>query len=155
MATEKKYLFFKGMYDEESARQLLLADRAKLYLSLMTFYSAFVLFAAEKLRPDTVTLKVIFVATVGSTLSAFLLSLWSIRVSVYEGVVNPQEIVAAFGTSPPDDEDFFAHRIVDFAVACQRNSAVNDRKARQLTYAGFLLLAGIFLHACYFFAKIN
>jgi hypothetical protein len=83
MATEKQHLFFKGMYDEESARQLLLADHAKVYLSLMTFYSAFVLFAAEKLRPDTVCLKVIFVATVGSTLSAFLLSLSGLSMFPY------------------------------------------------------------------------
>jgi hypothetical protein len=154
MATEKQYLFFKGLYDEESARQTSLADRAKVYLSLMTFYSAFVLFAAEKLKPDTAVLKILFVATVASTLLAFLLSLWSIRISEYEALNDPQEIIAGFGTSPPEDEDFFDDRIVDFAVAYQRNSDVNDRKATQLTWAGFLLLAGIFLHACYFFAKL-
>jgi hypothetical protein len=155
MATEKQYLFFKGLYDEENARQTSLADRAKVYLSLVTFYSAFVLFAAEKLKPDTTALKIIFVGTVGSTLAAFLLSLWSIRVSEYEALNDPQEIITGFGTSPPEDEDFFDDRIVDFAVAYQRNSIVNDRKAVKLSWAGFLLLAGIFLHACYFFVKIN
>jgi hypothetical protein len=154
MATEKQYLYFKGLYDEESARQASLADRAKVYLSLMTFYSAFVLFAAEKLKPDTLVLKVLFVATVASTLSAFLLSLWSIRIAEYEALNDPQEIILGFGTSAPRDEDFFDDRMVDFAVAYQRNSNVNDKKAAQLTWAGFLLLVGIFLHACYFFAKL-
>ena len=51
MATEKQYAFFKALYDEEVARQASLADRAKTYLSLITFYSAFILFAVEKLRP--------------------------------------------------------------------------------------------------------
>jgi hypothetical protein len=155
MATEKQYLFFKGLYDEENARQASLADRAKIYLSLITFYSAFVLFVAEKMKPDTPVLKGVFIGTVGSMLVAFLLSLWSIRVSEYEIPDDPQDIIAGFGAAPPEDEDFFDDRIVDFAVACQRNVAVNDEKAGQLTGAGYLLLAGIFLHACYFFAKIN
>jgi hypothetical protein len=37
MATEKQYLFFKSVYDEETARQASLQDRPKYYLSIITF----------------------------------------------------------------------------------------------------------------------
>ena len=155
MASEKQYLFFKGMYDEESARQALLADRAKTYLSLITFYSAFMLFVAEKLPPKTALQHTTLALTIASILGGFLCSLWSIRVSRYESINDPKQILIGFGTSPPDDERFFASRIVDFTAAYTRNVLVNDRKASMLTWAGYLLLAGMFLHACYFFLRIS
>ena len=90
---------------------------AKTYLSLVTLYSAFVFFVAEKLRPDTVVSTLIFFATVAAMALSFLLSLWSAKVSEYEAPSDPQEIIEKFGDSPPTDEDFFDDRIIDFAVA--------------------------------------
>jgi hypothetical protein len=155
MATEKQYAFFKGLYDEEAARQASLADRAKTYLSLITFYSAFILFVVEKLRPQTLCLKSIFAAMIASMLGGFLLALSSIGVSDYEAINDPRDIIAGFGDTPPEDEDFFDDRIIDFTVAYERNSAVNDTKATKLTWAGHLLLLGIFLHASYIFLTIR
>jgi hypothetical protein len=155
VATEQQFAYFKSVYDEENARQALLQERAKNYLSLATFYSAFVLFVVEKLRPETTTPKIVFVATVGSMLAAFLFSLWSVRVSEYEALNDPEEIIHNFGTTPPEDQDFFDDRIVDYAVAYKRNSEVNDRKAFQLTLAGHLILVGIFMHAIYILLKIT
>ena len=66
-------------------------------------------------------------------LGGFLLSLSSIGVSNYEAINDPQDIIAGFGDTPPEDEDFFDDRIIDFTVAYQRNSAVNDTKATKLT----------------------
>jgi hypothetical protein len=155
MSAANQYPFFKGMYDEECARQALLADRAKTYLSLITFYSAFMLFVAEKLKPETALQKTALALTIASILGGFLFSLLSIRVSKYETTNDPAKILHEFGKSPPDDETFFAKRIVDFAAAYEKNVPVNDGKALMLTRAGYLLLAGMVLHACYFFARIS
>lgn len=78
MATQQQFSYFKSIYDEENARQTSLQDRAKYYLSLVTFYSAFILFVAQNLKPDTLTFKLVFVTMIVSMLAAFLLSLWSI-----------------------------------------------------------------------------
>ena len=149
MATEKQYLFFKSVYDEETARQASLQDRAKYYLSIITVYSAFILFVAEKLKPTTFTHKLVFVVAVGSMLAGFLFSLWSMKISAYETPSDPNEIIDGFQTAPPTDDDFFDDRIIDYAVAYERNSAVNDSKADQLTLAGYCMLVGLTAHALY------
>jgi len=153
MATEKQYQYFKSIYDEETAREEWLGQLAKTYLSLITLYSAFVFFVAEKLKPDSTLSKLVFCATVVAMVVSFLFSLWSSKVSEYEALNDPQEIIKKFGDSPPTDEDFFDDRIIDFAVAYQRNSEVNDRKADQLVVAGYAILAGIVLQAVYMLIK--
>lgn len=150
MATEKQYQFFQSLCAEEAEREKLLWDRAKTNLSLTTLYSAFIIFVVEKLRPSTLATEIIFIAAVVFMLSAFLLSLWAVKVSTYEAAAEPRSIFASFREEPPTDEDFFDDRIVDFAVAYERNAKVNNRKARWLTIAGYCLLLGIGLHACYF-----
>jgi hypothetical protein len=82
-------------------------------------------------------------------LGSFLLSLFATKVSNYEAVNEPQDIIEQFGDAPMSDEEFFDLRIADYAVACERNSQVNDKKAFQLVVAAYLLLAGIALQACY------
>jgi hypothetical protein len=154
MATQQQFSYFKSIYDEENARQTSLQDRAKNYLSLITFYSAFILFVVQNLKPDTLTFKLVFVTMIASMLAAFLLSLWSIQVSQYEVPSDPAEIIHHFGKAPQEDSDFFDARLVDYTAAYTHNSKVNDRKAFQLTLAGYLVLAGIFMHAIYILLKI-
>jgi hypothetical protein len=155
MATQAQFSYFKSIYDEENARQTSLQDRAKYYLSLITFYSAFILFVAQNAKPDTLILKVLFVLIIVLMLVAFLLSLLSIRVSKYEVASDPAEIIHDFGEAPQDDSDFFDRRIADFTVAYERNSKVNDGKALMLAFAGYMLLAGILLHAVFILLKVT
>ena len=152
MATEKQYLFFKSLYDEERARQTSLQDRAKTYLTLVTFYSAFVLFVVEKLTPINICTMLVFLAAMASMGIAFLLCILALNVSEYEGLNDPEQILNEEfkNNATPTDDDFFESRIADYAVAYTRNSAVNDSKANLVSYAGYLLLAGIVLHAAYF-----
>jgi hypothetical protein len=153
VATEKQYQHFKSIFDAETARQGDLEDRAKSYLSLITFYSAFIAFVVQNERPDTLTFKTIFLLIVASMGLAFLLSLLSIRVTKYEIPSDPKEIINNYKTSPPSDDDFFDDRIIDYVVASQRNAAINDRKARLLIWAGYCVLVGISLHALYIFLR--
>jgi hypothetical protein len=50
--SEKQYLFFKSLYDEETERTKQLYEHAKNYLSLAAFYSAFIVFAIQHLKPS-------------------------------------------------------------------------------------------------------
>jgi hypothetical protein len=88
-------------------------------------------------------------------LVAFLLSLLSIRVSKYEVASDPEQIIHHFGKTEQADGDFFNERIADYTIAYEHNSKVNDSKAHQLAFAGYLLLAGILLHAVYILLKVT
>jgi hypothetical protein len=155
MASEKQYLFFKSLYDEETERTKQLRDHAKNYLSLATFYSAFVAFAIQQKASVLCVQKVVFFATVLCMLSAFLLALWASGIASFEVANDPEAIVDQFGDEPMSDEEFFDNRIADFVVACERNSLVNDRKALELAIAGYALIGGIFLHACFIILSIT
>jgi hypothetical protein len=155
MATLKQYEFFKSLYDEESDRTKQLRDLGKTYLSLATFYSAFVAFVFDKLKPETIVAKGIFMATIICMMAAFLLSIWGAMVSNFEALSDPNEVIEQFTEDVPmADEEFFDHRIADYTVAYERNSAVNDAKALHLTIAGFAVVLGIFLHACYLVLRV-
>lgn len=154
MATEKQYLFFKSIYDEENERWKQIRDHARNYLSLTTLYSAFILFVIDKLRPESCLSKIVFLGAILSTLAAFLMSLWAAKVSEFEGLSDPSEIVEQFEDSPMSDEAFFDQRIADYVVASERNAKVNDDKATKVEVAGYLLLLGILLQACYFILKV-
>ena len=156
MATEKQYAFFQSLYSEESQRAGVLGDHAKNNLSLATFYSAFILFVVEKPGPAITSYgKWTFIAAVVCMLGAFLLSLWATQISIYEAIAEPADVIASYEDNPPTDDDFFDDRIADYAVAYEKNSLVNDRKANELLVARYFLLAGITLHATYFIIRFS
>jgi hypothetical protein len=155
VATEKQYAFFKSLYDEESERAKILAEHAKNNLGLATLYSAFILFVIEKQTADIAWLgKLLFCSAILCMLGAFLLSLMATQIAEYQIPNEPTDIIQTLGADPPTDEEFFDARMVDYALACETNSPINDRKADMLRYARYLLLGGITLHACYFVARI-
>lgn len=149
MATAAQYQFFRSLYDEENYRTSILNDHAKNNISLTTLYSGFILFLTNSLSPETNMAKVVFVLGIAALASSFLLSLWTTNISDYEAVTNPEAVFRTFDDEPPRDEDFFDARIIDYSVAYERNSVVNDRKARSLYKARYFLLFGIALHGGY------
>ena len=154
-ATEKQYEFFKSLYDDENERTKILAEHAKNNLGLATVYSAFIIFVMDKQTDHlTVVGKSLFVGAIIFMLAAFLLSLLATQISAFEAPTVPSDIFESYGDDPPTDEDFFDDRIVDYSVACERNSSVNDGKANLLLFARYLLLAGIAAHAAYFVVRI-
>jgi hypothetical protein len=156
MATEKQFEFFKSLYEEEAERGKELHEHAKVNLGLTTLYSAFVIFVLEQKQFNTASSKAFFIATVLSLLLAFLLTLWSTQIAVYEAVTDLYRVIKAeYKNGSPSDHDFFDNRIVDYTVARGRNIVVNDRKAYGLLVARYFLLLGIALHACFFFLRID
>src|SRR4051812_23979983 len=119
MTTSAQFDFFKFLYEEEDERRKRLLDQAKNHLALATFYSAFILFVVEKLRPDSLPSGLIFLAAAVSMVIAFLLSLLASAISPYEIANRPRNIIEGFGNDPPPDEVFYKSRILDFTVAIE------------------------------------
>jgi len=154
MATEAQYAFFRSLYDEENARGLQLADKAKTNVGLFTLYSAFVLFVTEKFRPQALSQLTVFGLAVLSLLLGLVLALYVLKVAVYEPINDPKRIIAdEYGARAPTDAHFYESRIADFTVAYERNSAVNDRKARALEWSFYFLVGGFAFQAAYFMIK--
>ena len=155
MATEKQYLFYKLLFDEESAREKQLREHAKTYLSLSTLYSAFVIFVADKsLGQIASTIKYVSVSSILFMAIAFSSSLLVTQVAKYEAITDPSDVTEQFGDTQMDDGVFFDNRIAAFTVACERNANVNNKKVVLLQIAGYSLLVGIFLHAGFFVLRI-
>lgn len=150
MSTKEQYDVFKFIFDQETARENTLLDRSKLYISLLTLYSGFVVFVAKDARPTRISEWLIFAAAATLLAAAFLLSLLATYVTNYEGINDPEKVIESELSQSPTDKDFFLHRIVDMAVACNRNSKVNDERAEKLHWAGILMFSGIALHTVYF-----
>lgn len=150
MASKEQFEFFKSVYADEESRYRELIDRGKIILSLATLYTGFLAFTVERNSPASSEMFALFAAAVILLLTSFLLSILALGVYSYEGPADPEDILQNYGASPPSDADFFDARIVDYAVAANRNAAQNDRRAKFIFFSIAVLLAGLTLHAIYF-----
>jgi len=154
MVTKDQYDFYARLFDEEARRTASLIERAKWYLSLTALYSAVILFVAEKLRPANGVELIVLTVSDGAMLLSFLVSLWAVRISGFEGIVLPSDVTAQLEKDGFDEEKFFLSRIADFSVATQRNSDINDKQASELALAGVLMLLGMIAHGVYFYLRL-
>jgi hypothetical protein len=152
---EKVFNYFKWMWDEEELRGRGLKELGKTYLSLVTLYSGFALFAAKDTNPAGPLEAIVFAGAITSLLIAFLLTLVALSVAGYEAPNDPEGVLESLGEEEEVDEDAFHEaRVADFHVAIDRNSVVNDKEANALSNAGYFLLIGITLHAVYFLLTV-
>src|SRR5215813_2029361 len=148
MATKAQYEFFKLLFDEETTRYKDLIDRGKTYISLLTLYGAFLAFSIKDAAPEG-RLLWLFVALIVLFLAAFALAVTALNIQSYEGINEPDDVVSEL---PQRNAAFFDARIVDFSVASERNSKLNDRRATFLRLSGLFLLLGLVSHSVYFAA---
>jgi hypothetical protein len=147
MATEAQYQIFKELYDEESKRYSELDGKAKLYITIITFYLGAIAFKFKdvlEFTSPTSYAKWLYSAIALVLVAALLCTVNAMRVRVFEGICDPVKLIKEFGDTPPTDDDFRDDRIADLAVATNRNFAQNNKIASSLSWAsGFILLAGI------------
>jgi hypothetical protein len=155
MPTKEQFDVFRFLFDQENEREKILIDRSKLYISLVTLYAGLLALAAKDAQPRNVWQWSIFAIAVASLVLAFLMALWAANVTDYEGVNDPEEMIEnEFKDKQPSNQAFLSERIVDLAVASNRNSRVNDGKAKKLFIAGVFMLVGIAVHSLYFLIRI-
>jgi hypothetical protein len=157
MATEIQYRVFKEVYDEESERYSNLGTRSNLYLTLITFYLGVIFLKVEDILKfaNTFRVSIILFLTIGVLLvGALLLTTLALGIRDYEGVCDPEKVIQGFRASPPSDEDFLDARIVDLAVATNRNSRQNNKVARLLQWAARIIFCTVLLQAAVFLTAI-
>jgi len=153
MASEIQYRVFREVYDEEAQRYSNLGTRSNLYLSIVTFYLGVIFFKIEDILKFAVRfqLPVVWFLILGILLViAFLLIVRAISIHDYEGVFDPEGVIKSFGKAPPQDNDFLDDRIVDLAVATNRNSTQNDKVAGFLRWAARIILLAVLLQVVLF-----
>jgi hypothetical protein len=152
MTTEAKFAFFKVAYEEEVAREKQIREAAKTYLTLITAYSAFVIFVRDKVSVASVSFsgKIAFVVAVSALAIGFALCVWASKTASYEVLLDPDEMRREIGKNDPTDDQFRRFRIADYVVACSRNVKVNDHKAQMISGSGYAFIVGIIAHAIFF-----
>ena len=153
MASEQQYKVFRSLYDEELERYTALESRAKLYLTIITFYLGALVFKME----DMVKFVTVFHVPLGLylvfsivLLLALLLTVLATRIRTYEGICDPEEVIRSFGKTKPTDDDFLDQRVVDLACATNRNVAENNKVAGILQIASYLLFVAVFFQLVIF-----
>lgn len=157
MATEIQYRIFKEIYDEESERYSALSSRANLYLTIITFYLGVILLKIDDVLKfgKGFGIPVTLFLLVGLILvCALLLTVTALGIREYEGMRDPEEIIRSFGKNPPGDDRFLDDRIVDLAVAANKNTKENDKGANLLHWAARLIFAAIALQLVVFVVAI-
>jgi hypothetical protein len=142
MATKTQYDFFKAVYDEETERYNALEGRAKLYLTIITFYLGAIAFKIDDVMKFVSQFRMpiwLYMLLTTVLLIALLLTVLATRIRVYESVCDLKRIIGSFGESPPNDEDFLDDHLVELAVATDRNRKENDRVAAVLQWASYSL----------------
>ena len=153
MATKVQYDVFRAVYDEESERHTVLESRAKLYLTIITAYLGAVAFKTTDVLAFLARFCISFYwyLLLGVCLIvALLLAICAMGIRKYEGVFDPEAEIKSFGRNPPTDEDFLDKRIVDLAVASNRNNKVNNRIAGYLHYSGTMVFLAVCLQLVVF-----
>ena len=153
MATEAQYKFFKDLYDEESKRYSELDGKAKLYITIITFYLGAIAFKFKDVLDFTSSIsytKWLYSAIALVLVGALLFTVNAMRIRVFEGINDPEEIIKGFGKKPPTDDDFRDDRIADLAVATKRNSGQNDRIAKSLSFASLWIFSAGLIQFCLF-----
>jgi hypothetical protein len=153
MATDTQYKVFKEVYDEELQRYSELESRAKLYLTVITFYIGVIGFKITDVIAFTSTFSVpvtLYIITAGILLLSLLLTMAAMRIYSYEGVCNLEQVIDSFGERPPADEDFLDDRLVDLAVATTRNTKINNRRGILLLCASILICLAVIVQLLIF-----
>ncbi|MBV8414187.1 MAG: hypothetical protein JO251_03150 [Verrucomicrobia bacterium] len=146
MATEAQYKFFQKLYDEQSERRKNIQERSKLYFTVVSFYFGAILFRLQDIvkAQSIPRLEIIFGISSAVIISASLLfTLLAIRVRAYEVPCDPEKWIKNLGVNPQEDPDFFDARIVDYAVATNKNDKVNEVAATKIKVAGWLIFGAV------------
>ena len=140
---------FQKLYDDEIVRLRDLVERGKVMIGIVTAYFAFFTFSIEKLdlagyAASLLLLLVVFAVVV--FVSALAFALYALKVTNYSGCPDPEQELRDIEQQRRSAEEFWQTRMAIYAVAANRNAALNNERGNCLRWAGRLLLAGITLH---------
>jgi hypothetical protein len=146
MATQIQYEILKTIYDEELQRCSELRNSAKIYLGVCTFFIGGLILKLDKFiaNANKLVIAILLTSAIALICTSILLLL-ALGIYKYEQLCNPRQVIEGFGSGPPSNDEFLDDRLVDIAVACDRNHKQNDRRASFIYVASIILLIGIIL----------
>ncbi|GJQ60428.1 MAG: hypothetical protein D8M57_16115 [Candidatus Scalindua sp. AMX11] len=157
MFTKEQFDEFKYVYEKEDARFSELINRGKIYLSIITVYIGVFTLKIQ----DIATLvgnewysKVILGATGACFIFALLACVLALGIFKYEGLCNIKTELLKFDDAGKPNAEFYEDRLADMAVAYERNSLQNDRRALLLQLSSYLIFTGLFCHIIVFYSYI-
>jgi len=148
MASEVQYNLFKTVFDDEITRHSGLESKAKLYLTIITFYLGIVGLKINEVVEfaNRFQLSIILLAIMALVLFlALLFTIAAMSIRKYERICDLEEVIKSFGESPPKDNDILDDWLVHLAVATNRNALQNNRVATLLQCASGLIFMAVFL----------
>jgi hypothetical protein len=155
-APEFLYDFFRNLYEEESERYGQLEVRARLYITILVLFGCGRLKHKGYAHADRAIVRCTRTSyRIRNRLhiGAFVLPYCHKNAQI-RGAILPYGLIDSFGGTLPSEDDFREDRIVDFAVATERNAAQNDRVARALSWAIIFIFGGVGLHVTAFLTTL-
>lgn len=149
MGSREQFETYKYVYELEEKRFEELISRAKLYISIITIYLAIL---TIKVQDVTILAKgnkwgtVFAVLAGGAFILSLLFAVLSLGIYEYEGLCDIKQQLLIPGSVTKPDEEFYEDRLADLAVAYERNSIQNDKRANLLTISSWTIFIGITCH---------
>lgn len=137
MTRREQYDLFLPFFEAEEKRYGSLAERATIFLGLISVISLFggIKLAAEVPRFGAV-------ATAVFVLLAVLSALASIFIRSYKGICDLEDMVLTIDEEEYESEDVYSELLRNLADAVSHNRRVNDKRATWLQYSAlFFALA--------------
>lgn len=155
MATQEQYQFFKDQYNDEENRYLNLTKRGEIYFSILSLIFSASIFKIkdiieilDKISITWLRITIIVLLIISFLLFsiAFYFVVRSLKIRVYEGVIDFDNYLTTLGKAPPQNVAFFDDRIIDYIAATKKNENVNTSRAEDLEVSLKFIVAGfIFL----------
>jgi hypothetical protein len=122
---ENHYKYFKELYDEEGKRAAELHDNAKINITIVSLYGAFIGIGLTQTKSLPVVLSMLsgqaipaylFIATLSFIFIAIIISLYSTRISPYQVTNYPRDVLDVLSGGQSDSE-FYEDRVIDVVAA--------------------------------------
>lgn len=145
-ALARNYDFFKALHDDERNRGTRLGQLAAALLGVEGLFIGAVAFKFADVSRLAEAIQVppgVFLVSLTLTLVALTATIRAIAIRTHEGLAHPRELATKLEQAPDDEAAFLLHRCMDYAVAAENNSEVNDKRASALNWAGWLVFTAI------------
>jgi hypothetical protein len=157
MASKEQYEYYKFLYDHERSRYLELVNRGKLFLSIITLYMGLLAVGADKTisgLESSILLTLVYFISVFLLVASLVAVVLAIGIYKNEKPSSPREMILSLKDNVPTDDEFRDERVVDLAVATDRNSENNDLRAKRLQVSSYLLILGILGQALFLYLYV-
>jgi hypothetical protein len=153
----RQYGYFQYLYEQEQKRSASIVAGAKIYIAFLVFILGSIFLKVitadnilsvvnshsvpqwQKVLGFSLIAVSALVILLALVFSIFVLKVWS-----YDRLCNPDERLLETARMTSETE-VLSKSICDFAVATSRNNAINNKRARYLSYALGCLLIGTVL----------